>query len=101
MTEILRTLSVIRASNVWFDFYAELKADKVSTKEWTMPLLNCRELADRDPGTATMNEVAQWNHCIRNAALKAPSENIWNQSLGYLNREDLKRNAPEILKLLK
>ena len=98
--EILRTLSVLRASLLSFDFYADVKADKVSTKDWVEPQINCKEWATKDLSDVTSVEIAQLNFCIRTAALRTPKTSEWNKSVAFYSKEEIQRLAPSIRDLI-
>jgi hypothetical protein len=103
LSEILKTLSVLKGEHLGFDFYADVRSEKIKALDWVEPDLNCREWAQGlGPGLVeTQDEVSRWNHCILVALKKGGPERMRMTAVGFLEKSALDRDRMNWIALLK
>lgn len=102
--ESLKTLSVLKAEHLGFDFYSDVRAEKFKALDWVEPDLNCRDwVQGLGPGSIqSQDELARWNHCILLAFRKGGSpDQDWARAVGYLEKPGLDRNRLKWIEFLK
>ncbi len=101
--EILKTLSVLKGEHLGFDFYADVRSEKIKALDWVEPDLNCREwVQDLGPGLVqTQDEVARWNHCILVALKKGGPDRARQSAVGFLEKSVLDRERMMWISLLR
>lgn len=103
LNEILRTLSVLKAEHVGFDFCGDVRAEKFKALDWVEPDLNCRDWSQSiGPGVIqTQDEVARWNHCILVALKKEGPTELRIQAVPYLEKPRLDSERRKWMDVLK